>query len=104
MMRRRTMLLSIPVNAVVSAEVGLDTLEDSHRVISTTSDGLVSAQEKTHEKQIDKPNTAVVLRKADGVVECETKELVDFLTTLSTIENVLLNILYNRYERTASTV
>jgi hypothetical protein len=54
--------------------------------------------------KIDKPNAAVVQREADGVVKGETEGLVDFLTALSAIEQVRLDVLYNRDERTASTV
>ena len=43
-------------------------------------------------------------RETDGVVEGETEGLMDFLAALAAVKEVLLDVLENREQRTASRV
>ena len=78
------------VDAAVCMEVGLDVLEcDDGTIGAAATELAVGCQSR---------------RETDGVVEGESEGLVDLFTALAAIEQVLLDVLENREERTTSCV
>ena len=86
-------------------EVGLNILENSDGAVSasaTAGGNLLSHRATTDDRQ-HLPEYAlfhVGNGDTDGVVEGQTKGLVDLLTALAAVEEVLLNVVANSEERT----
>ena len=78
------------IDTTVSVEGGLGRGESDDRAVSTSTTELALPEESGGE--------------TDGIVEGETKRLMDLFTTFTTVEKVLLDIVENGEEDTASRV
>ena len=86
----RLLELDDVVDTSVGVEVGLDLVEDDDGAVSASTTELALPEESGGE--------------TDGIVEGETKRLMDLFTTFTTVEKVLLDIVENGEEDTAGCV
>ena len=87
------------VNAAIRMECGLDVGEDDHGAVCTAARMIVNGETSVLNPD-DIPNSGVVLREADRVVESETERLVHLFSALATVEEVLIKVVANREEGT----
>ena len=97
------------VDTAVGVEVGLDVLEDRDGTVCTptaahASQIAVKSQKGSEQRSPEDALRCGRARDTDGIVEGETKRLMDLFTTFTTVEKVLLDIVENGEEDTAGCV
>ena len=98
------MLIDDLIDTVVSVECGFNFLENGDGTVSTST---TTYREKNHYlARLSKSNPQRLPggAKTDGIVEGETKRLMNLFTTFAAIEQIFLDVITNSKQTAAGSV